>query len=185
MPEFAADFLDYSQLTATLAALLAGIGVLSLLLAGVFRMKKTSRKARFPRDAGGGRNRITSADSYADWNVEGGILFPTPQREDSHSNGHRPEENGAVPAEEAGRSGQTAECVETPSNGSRVVEAIRKCPIEFVSAAFGVGLATGLVLSLFADIGRQTRLLERLADSREQRRREQARHDEERFRQAQ
>jgi hypothetical protein len=194
MPEFAADFRDYYQTATTLDALLAAIAVLSLLTAGIALMlrmnpNQTQRRARFPRGSEGGRaRRSASATTYDDWSVEDGILFPTSPA-DEPRNGRGPQPENRPPqtpeANEPKEPKPGAARDRGPSTRERVVQAVRNRPIEYITAAFGVGFAAGLLVPVFSDLGRQTRLLERLVEASEQRRLAQNQREAERFRQAQ
>ena len=81
MPDLAALIQNFFATSTTLEALLAAVAVVALLTAGFgFGLRMNHRNHKTRTRAGGGTGRRGSraaSNAYEDWNVEGGIIFPS------------------------------------------------------------------------------------------------------------
>jgi hypothetical protein len=187
MPDLAAIIQNFFETSTTLEALLAAVAVVALLTAGVgwvLRMNHRTKKARGRAGAGPGRRSPrAAANGYDDWNVEGGIIFPSgggDHRRERHYVRQSADERGSEPDGESifegGFEGIAA-------SGERAIEAVRERPLEYLAGAVAAGFAVGLLLPIFTST-RQIRLLERLVEANEERSLTQLQREAERFRQA-
>jgi len=186
VPDLAAAISNFIQTTTTLEALLAAVGILSLLTAGVawvLRMNHRSRKQPAGSRATG-RNARGAANGYDSWNVEDGLLFPS-----GAGGGHSRRERLDRDQFDNGRDAESPSPLSDGFEGivarsERAIEAVRERPLEFLAGALAAGFAAGLLLPFFSERTRQTRLLERLVESTEDHNLTQAQREAERFRQA-
>jgi len=187
MPDLAALIQNFFATSTTLEALLAAVAVVALLTAGFgFGLRMNHRNHKTRTRAGGGTGRRGSraaSNAYEDWNVEGGIIFPSgggdTRRERPYARQLRDEYGPESDEESMPQGGFDG----IAASGERAIEAVRERPLEFLAGAVAAGFAVGLLLPIFTS-NRQIRLLERLVEANEERSLNQAQREAERFRQA-
>jgi hypothetical protein len=184
VPDLAAAIQNFFETSTTLEALLGAVGILALLTAGVGFVLRLNQRKRKERVRAGRRSARAGMSAYEDWNVEGGIIFPSGggggdfRRErfdrQQFDNGRTPERESFL-----------AEGFEgIAARGERAIEAVRERPLEFLAGALAAGFVAGVLLPVFSDRSRQARLLERLVAENEERSLLKAQREAERFRQA-
>ncbi len=182
MPDFAAIVRDFVDTATSLEVLLSAVGAFALVAAGVGWIMRLGRREERKPSRGkrgyGYRPRSAAAAAAQNWGIENGIVFP------AGGEFVRPQ----VPVDlrsfdDERERGPLFGGSDVLAGGGRVADAVRDRPLEFLAGALAAGFAAGLIVPLFANQNRVLRLLERIANGKDDARL-QAQREAERFRQA-